>query len=97
MANRLSPISHWSFKTISIVLYMPLISTTIEENINFHDVKEINISNTANKYVYLITIFLKDGREYSIKGRDQYEMNKVVRLINEKIGYKALKEELAKA
>lgn len=68
-----------------------------EENINFHDVKEINISNTANKYVYLITIFLKDGREYSIKGRDQYEMNKVVRLINEKIGYKALKEELAKA
>ena len=68
-----------------------------EEKINFHDVKEINISNTANKYVYLITIFLKDGREYSIKGRDQYEMNKVVRLINEKIGYKALKEELAKA
>lgn len=68
-----------------------------EEKINFHDVKEINISNTANKYVYLITIFLKDGREYSIKGRDQYEMNKVVRLINEKIGYKSLKEELAKA
>lgn len=68
-----------------------------EENINFHDVKEINIINTANKYVYLITIFLNDGREYSIKGRDQYEMNKVVRLINEKIGYKALKEELAKA
>lgn len=68
-----------------------------EEKINFHDVKEINISNTANKYVYLITIFLKDGREYSIKGRDKYEMNKVVRLINEKIGYKALKEELAKA
>ena len=66
-----------------------------EEKINFHDVKEINIINTANKYVYLITIFLKDGREYSIKGRDQYEMNKVVRLINEKIGYKALKEELA--
>nr|WP_242944458.1 hypothetical protein [Clostridium perfringens] len=66
-----------------------------EEKINFHDVKEINISNTANKYVYLITIFLNDGREYSIKGRDQYEMNKVVRLINEKIGYKALKEELA--
>lgn len=71
-----------------------------EEKINFHDVKEINIINiinTANKYVYLITIFLKDGREYSIKGRDQYEMNKVVRLINEKIGYKSLKEELAKA
>ena len=66
-----------------------------EEKINFHDVKEINIIITANKYVYLITIFLKDGREYSIKGRDQYEMNKVVRLINEKIGYKALKEELA--
>ena len=68
-----------------------------EENINFHDVKEINISNTVNKYVYLITIFLNDGREYRIKGRDQYEMNKVVRLINERIGYKALKEELAKA
>ena len=68
-----------------------------EENINFHDVKEINISNTVNKYVYLITIFLNDGREYRIKGRDQYEMNKVVRLINEKIGYKALKEEVAKA
>ena len=68
-----------------------------KEEINFKDVKEINISNTANKYVYLITIFLKDGREYSIKGRDQYEMNKVVRLINEKIGYKALKEELSKA
>ncbi|EGT3616289.1 hypothetical protein FHH43_08595 [Clostridium perfringens] len=68
-----------------------------EEKINFEDIKEINISNTANKYVYLITIFLNDGKEYRVKGRDQYEMNKVIRLINEKIGYKALKEELAKA
>ncbi len=74
-----------------------ILFTSGEEKVNFHDVKEINISNTANKYVYLITIFLNDGREYRIKGRDQYEMNKVVRLINEKIGYKTLKEELAKA
>ena len=44
----------------------------------------------------MFTIFLKDGREYSIKGRDQYEMNKVVRLINEKIAYKALKEEVVR-
>ncbi|ELC8442158.1 hypothetical protein QYB59_001179 [Clostridium perfringens] len=56
-----------------------------EEKLNFKDVKEININSTSNRYVYLITIFLNNGEEYRIKGRDQYEMNKVVRLIKEKL------------
>ena len=52
MANRLSPISHWSFKTISIVLYMPLISTTIEENINFQDNYRVsNLCHNDDKIV----------------------------------------------
>lgn len=68
-----------------------------EKTLNFKDVKEISINNTANRYVYLITIFLNNGEEYKIKGRDQYEMNKVIRLINEKTSYQVWgKEELVK-
>lgn len=56
-----------------------------EENIRFKDIKTVTINNTANKYVYLITLFLKDGREYRLKGRDKYEMNRLVKIISDNI------------
>lgn len=56
-----------------------------EENIRFKDIKTVTINNTANKYVYLITLFLKDGREYRLKGRDKYEMNRLVKIVSDNI------------
>ena len=56
-----------------------------EKNIRFKDIKTVTINNTANKYVYLITLFLKDGREYRLKGRDKYEMNRLVKIISDNI------------
>lgn len=56
-----------------------------EEEVGFDKVNDVSIEVTENPYVYLITLSLIDGKEYKITGRDQYEMNKTIRLINEKI------------
>lgn len=56
-----------------------------EEEVGFDKINNVIIEVTENPYVYLITLSLIDGKEYKITGRDQYEMNKTIRLINEKI------------
>lgn len=56
-----------------------------EEEVGFDKINNVIIEVTENPYVYLITFSLIDGKEYKITGRDQYEMNKTIRLINEKI------------
>ncbi len=69
-----------------------ILFTSTEKRISFDEISDVSIEVAENPYVYLITLTLKNGQDYKISGRDQYEMNKTVGLIKKNIGKEVLKE-----